>query len=350
MKVGNLSQTVWRRSVLKQLHRMEELQLLPPVPGERCGVERTGDGNIRIHAHATAAAKQVTAVKYAVFQAVNDVACRGAVPEKVDLQVLFPPSAEETDVRMMVGSVQSLCDEFGLQLTGVQAQVNPAVERTITTVTVSGMAVAQCLIRMQDAKPGLEIVMCGFAGLEGSLRIAGEHRNELEKRFVPAFLSQMDGLERYLNQNETIQTAQNQSKAAFHIFAMQQAAAGGIFAALWELAEAAGIGMEIDLKKILIRQETVEVCEYYQLNPYQMTSAGCILFLTDHAEKLIEILEESGARAERLGVTTAGNARVITSGEEQRYLERPAPDEWMRFLEQELRADKCRAEESERLG
>ena len=107
---------------------------------------------------------------------------------------------------------------------------------------------------------------------------------------------------------------------------------------------------EIDLKKILIRQETVEVCEYYQLNPYQMTSAGCILFLTDHAEKLIEILEESGARAERLGVTTAGNARVITSGEEQRYLERPAPDEWMRFLEQELRAEKCRAEESERLG
>ena len=42
---------------------------------------------------------------------------------------------------------------------------------------------------------------------------------------------------------------------------------------------------------------------------------------------MIEILEKAGARAGRLGVTKAQNARVITSGEEIRYLDRPAPDE-----------------------
>lgn len=368
MKVGNLSQTVWRRSVLKQLHIEKERQVLLPVPGERCNAENTGEDNIRIRAHAAASGKLVTAAKYAVFQALNDVACRGAMPESVDLQVLFPVSAEEEDVRTLVCEMQKLCEQLGVHFDGFQAQVNPAVERVIATVTVSGVISApemsaadgieaedglraangaaaakdlrrsQAIIRMQDARAGLEIVMCGFVGLEGSLRIAAEHRAELEKRFVPAFLRQMDELEIYLNQAETIQKAIQVARsrmAAFHIFAIQQAA-GGAFAALWELAEAAGIGLEVDLKKMPICQETVEICEYYQLNPYQMTSAGCILFLTDNAEKLIEILEESGARAERLGVTTAGNARVITSGEEQRYLERPAPDEWMRFLEREL--------------
>ena len=38
---------------------------------------------------------------------------------------------------------------------------------------------------------------------------------------------------------------------------------GGIFAALWELLEASGLGMEIEMSRIAVQQETVEVCEYY---------------------------------------------------------------------------------------
>ena len=78
---------------------------------------------------------------------------------------------------------------------------------------------------------------------------------------------------------------------------------------------------------IAIKQETVEICEFYRLNPYQMTSAGSFLIVTEDAQTVIEILEKAGARAGRLGVTKSRNARVITSGEEVRYLDRPAPDE-----------------------
>ena len=82
---------------------------------------------------------------------------------------------------------------------------------------------------------------------------------------------------------------------------------------------------------IALRQETVEICEYFRLNPYQMTSSGSFLLAADHAEEVIAVLEGAGARAGRLGVARAQNARVITSGEEVRYLDRPAPDELMRW-------------------
>jgi len=85
-----------------------------------------------------------------------------------------------------------------------------------------------------------------------------------------------------------------------------------------------------------IRQETVELCEYYHLNPYQMTSAGSVLMITEHGERLARALSEGGARASVLGVTTAGNARVVTSGEESRFLDRPAPDELMRWWAERL--------------
>ena len=57
-----------------------------------------------------------------------------------------------------------------------------------------------------------------------------------------------------------------------------------------------------------------------------MTSAGSYLVATDHAEELMRVLEKAGVRTGRLGIAKAQNARVITSGEEKRYLDRPAPD------------------------
>ncbi|MFR4380869.1 MAG: hypothetical protein ACLT3R_00630 [Roseburia sp.] len=39
---------------------------------------------------------------------------------------------------------------------------------------------------------------------------------------------------------------------------MHQIIEGGILALLWEMAESSGVGIEADLKKMAIRQETVE--------------------------------------------------------------------------------------------
>lgn len=40
-----------------------------------------------------------------------------------------------------------------------------------------------------------------------------------------------------------------------------------------------------------------------------------------------------------LGVTTADHAKVITSGDEVRYLDRPAPDELMRWWEEQAQKE-----------
>lgn len=104
-------------------------------------------------------------------------------------------------------------------------------------------------------------------------------------------------------------------------------------AALWEMAESSDLGVEVELKKMTIRQETVEICEYFQLNPYQLTSVGSVLIVTDDGEKLVEAFRGEGKQAVVLGRTTADTARIILGGEEKRYLDRPAPDELLKLYE-----------------
>ena len=117
------------------------------------------------------------------------------------------------------------------------------------------------------------------------------------------------------------------------VSAMHQITSGGILAALWEMSEASNVGVEVDLKKMSIKQETVEVCEFCHLNPYQLTSAGSVLIMTDRGEELVERYAQMGVVATLLGKTTADAARVIIGGEERRFLERPATDELLKIYE-----------------
>jgi len=89
----------------------------------------------------------------------------------------------------------------------------------------------------------------------------------------------------------------------------------------------------VELKQMAIRQETVEVCEFCHLNPYQLTSAGSVIIFTERGEELVQKYEELGIQASLLGRTTADSARVILGGEEKRFLDRPAPDELLKIYD-----------------
>ena len=113
---------------------------------------------------------------------------------------------------------------------------------------------------------------------------------------------------------------------------MHDASEGGIMATLWELAESSGVGLHIDLKKLPIRQETVEVCEFCDVNPYELLSGGCLVMTAEDGNALVRALEEQNIPAVVVGKITDSNDRIIVNGEEKRYLDKPKTDEIFRFI------------------
>ena len=117
----------------------------------------------------------------------------------------------------------------------------------------------------------------------------------------------------------------------FGVSAMHDVSQGGVVGALWEMAECAGVGLEVGLKKIPIRQETIEITEFFDCNPYQLYGQGALLAGTDRGDALVTELQNRGIRAAVIGRTTSENGRLIRNGEEVRYLDRPAQDELWRL-------------------
>ena len=109
--------------------------------------------------------------------------------------------------------------------------------------------------------------------------------------------------------------------------AMHDASEGGVFGALWEFAEAAGVGLQIDLKKIPIRQETIEICEFFDINPYKLASQGAMIIAAADGNAVVRALAAQEIPAVVVGKATDSNDRVLLCDGERRFLETPQTDE-----------------------
>jgi len=98
---------------------------------------------------------------------------------------------------------------------------------------------------------------------------------------------------------------------------------GGILAGLWEMAQEAGVGLEVDLRRIPVRQETIEICEFLGENPYELLSGGCLLMTAEDGNALAAALLGEEIPAVVIGRTTGGNDRVLYNEGRKRYLNKP---------------------------
>lgn len=261
--------------------------------------------------------------EYAVASVTNALQAEGAQEIGIGVRIEIPVFGYTSRIHGLERSVKGICKEKGIRLLQIDGKKNPALR--FAQVMVQGIAPVKkesVCSGMEGVRAGQDIVLTKWIGMEGMLRIAEEREEELGKRFSGGFMNQVFSYRKEVFAEREIAIAREMG-----VTAMSQITDGGILAALWDLAKRAETGISLDMKAISVLQETVEVCEQFRLNPYQLTSVGSFLMVTDRGEGLCERLAGQGIKASLLGHVTDNNDKMIRNGEEIRYIDRPAPDE-----------------------
>ncbi|MBQ7839499.1 MAG: hydrogenase maturation factor [Lachnospiraceae bacterium] len=351
MKTGNVTGAVYDRSIHKKLKISQNNHVTGAVKGEDCAFFSCPDAAKKI-----ITARSLTAYScekcgaYAVYSAANQAAAAGASKILgILLEILLPPDALEQQLRKIVEDAQQAAIELGTVLADVKASVTAAVNCSTVTATAVGMITCtadgrdNAVGRVNDAaggnacaagrvqraqKPaGSQIVMTKWAGLEGSTILANACESRLAERYPSYLIDEAKNFMRYL-----FVTQEAAAAVKSGVGAMCAVSEGGVFHALWTLAERAGVGLEIDLKKIPIRQETVEICNWLDVNPYELAGNGSLLCIAKDGEALVDELQKEGVFAAVIGRVTDNNDRVILNGEERRFLEPAKEDEIYKIL------------------
>ena len=327
MKIGKIPESVLKRSVIKQIHtRRSELAVGAGV-GEDCAAVRLAEDEMFVVSTDPITGTATDIGHLAIHVTMNDLASAGAEPIGVMLTILLPENAQEADLKEMMGQIERVCAEVHVQIMGGHTEVTKAVNQPLINVCGVGKAKVGKLVTTGGAKPGDDILASKWIGLEGTSIIAKEKEEELLQRFPTDLVKTAQNFEKYLSVLPESAVAVRSGVSAMH-----DVTEGGIFGALWELAESSGVGLEIELKKIPVKQETIEICELFNINPYELISSGCLLMSSADGNMLARELAKSGIHAAVIGKATTGNDRVLLNEEEKRFLEPPKTDELYKVL------------------
>ena len=327
MKIGKISEAVLKRSVLSQIHTRREEVLLGASVGEDCAAVAVAEDEMLVISTDPITGTVQDIGDLAIQITVNDLASAGAEPVGVMLTVLLPERVSEQKMRLMMEQAEAACANVHVQIMGGHTEVTRVVNQPLISVVGVGKAKKGKLISTAGARPGMDIIITKWIGIEGTSILAKEKEEELLTRFAPSFLKQAKAFDQMLSVLPEAMIAREHAVAAMH-----DVTEGGIFGALWEMAEASGVGLEIDLKKIPVRQETIELCEFFDVNPYELISSGCMLMAAADGNTIVRELEKAGIHAVVAGKATAGNDRILYADKECRFLEPPKADELYKII------------------
>ena len=162
---------------------------------------------------------------------------------------------------------------------------------------------------------GMDLVTAGWIALGGTYDLAQENIDILRGELPDTIVDRIFGFKELLSDDTIAEIISSLDVAAFC-----EVEKRGIYRALWDIAEVSKAGVEVFIDRIPIRQETVEVCEILDVDPYSLYSGSCFLMACEEGEAAMEAFLDKGIEANVIGRVTEGRDRVIITGSTRRFL------------------------------
>lgn len=338
MKIGKLSENVWNRSVYKELTYRDDKILTGADTGVDCASLLIEDDETIVTTGGRMCGFEDLHGAFPIYEAVNELAVAGAKAFGISITAMLPESYTERKLKLLSRDINAICHEIGVMVTSFEVQTLYRARLPYLIVTGIGKAKKGNIDlhnknhkKSKQNSESIDIIATKWIGLAGTSYVAEKQREDLIKRFPANYIDGAIKFGRHLSIVDEAASAR-MSGAKF----MMSITKGGIFASLWDMSEILGTGLSIDLKSIPIRQETVELCNHYDLNPYEMYSLGSMLIATSNGDELISELDKKGITATIIGHTTDDNDKLIVNEDEKRFLTKPGPDEILKIANKDV--------------
>ncbi len=320
MRTGKLPEHTFKRSVLNPIrYRSEEVTFRNAI-----GHDGAVFGNM-VTAMATTAFYYEGNERYALDNAINNVIAAGGKPFAVSVAILLPEHSEEATLRGITDRLAKRAETYKVEVIGGHTELVPTVTNPTVTITAYGKKIWDN--QHNQVKADMDIVMTKWVGLYGGAVLAKVKKDELTTRYPQSYI---EVAERYMEctslMSELSVIEKMVEKDSNLILAAHDVSNGGLFGALWQLLSACNVGAELNISSIPVKQEIIEVSEYFDINPYMMNGQGSLLLVSRNGEEVISMMHEVGIEASVIGQTTSSKDRKILVGDEERFLVPPKGD------------------------
>ena len=249
---------------------------------------------------------------HAVAVNANDVAVTGARPRWFLACVLLPEGSTREDVEALFAGMRHALDRVGAVLVGGHTEVTRAVRQPLVVGQMLGIATERT-VPTGGLRPGDAVVQVGPAPVEGAAVLAqvlpAERLAMVSARVTDAAGAALDtpGI-------SVVEPALAAARAGAS--ALHDPTEGGLSAGLHEMAEASGVAIVLEPKRILWFEPGVELCAVAELDPWGTLASGTLLagFASDRTDGAVHDLARAGHSVSVIGRAAHGCGVTFTGG------------------------------------
>ncbi len=168
----------------------------------------------------------------------------------------------------------------------------------------------------------MDVLVTRYIGIRGTAILAREYRDDLVNRYPKWLVDEACQFDSYLNNSDS----ENIIYDANVVYSKEYTEFG-IFEALFQMSRELKCGLEINIKDIPIKQETVEICEFTGVNPYALYAGYSSVVVAQDGKKAVEFFEKNGISATIVGTTAKDNDKIVINEDERGFLPHIRKDE-----------------------
>ncbi len=309
--MGKVSRAFFENVIARHLGKRRKDVAVGPSNGVDVGVVSLPDGRAMISTtdpiYIVPQYGWERAAWFAFHILASDLTTSGVAPEYITMDWNLPMDIEDDQIETMLRVMDRECRKYGAAIvTGHTGRYEGCAYPMVGGATFLATAPKDGWVTADMARPGNRLLVTKTAALEATAILTNTFPDLVEKKLGADVTSRARALFESMSTVEDALAAASVGLRSKGVWAMHDATEGGVRNAVWEMAQASGLGVEVDLSKVLVDSAVAEVSKLFGMEPLDAISEGTLLIATEPgtAAKVLEILRKKGISAVDIGEFT----------------------------------------------
>ncbi|MBN1691352.1 MAG: AIR synthase family protein [Dehalococcoidia bacterium] len=310
-KIGKISPDVFEKMILPFLGARDSSVLVGPQNGVDVGIAEIGGRAVAITTDPVFIVPEYgweRAAWFAIHIIASDCATSGLKPRYLSIDLNLPMDMTSSQLNTVWQKMHGECERLGITvITGHTGRYENCHYPMVGGATMIGVGDIDKYVTPRLARSGDKIIITKGPAIEAAGIFATMFPERLEKEFGEDFSRRAQDIFFKMSTVEDALAAVAVGVREDGVTAMHDATECGVWGGLFEIAQAAGLGVSVEMESIVVEDCVSEICSYFGIDPYSSISEGTLIISCrpHKAQDIIEALQQKGIRASVSGELTA---------------------------------------------
>jgi hydrogenase maturation factor len=336
-EIGKISPQIFSELILPRLGAKNNKVLVGPQHGVDVGVVEIGGKAVSFTCDPVFIVPQYgweRAAWFAIHIIASDSVTSGLKPKFLSIDLNLPMEITKEQLEIMWNVMHQQCEQIGINIiTGHTARYDNCQYPMVGGATITGIGELDEYVSPRFAKAGDKIIISKGPAIEAAGIFAAMFPKLLEEKFGLDFAREAEGVFYKMSVVEDAMTAITVGVRDNGVTSMHDATECGIWGGLYEVAQAAELGVRIEKEKIVVEKCVPEICQFFGIDPYASISEGTLIIScrAHKADNVVDALAKKGIRSSIVGeLMDAKSGMVLVENGEEKELQHPIVDPFWR--------------------